>query len=972
MAGMDFPQGFFSDTRRASRQIRTLHESFIGSGSRFSLPQFAGTLDGLLRMSPDPDLSLNTFARFAEASISRTSFFNDLLTYPVIAEVFGRLAGSSPYLSDILVREPGLFHWLTTSDALTTPVRPEGLREEIGRLAETFARPERQLEALKRLHRREFLRIGARDFLGIDALAATTQQLSDLADVIVDEVLRLSYIQTATKEPDAPSRPFAVLGLGKLGGQELNYSSDIDLLCVYDDTSRGGDTEAVLGHYHRLTGLLVRNLSSPTAEGRLYRADMRLRPESGAGPLARSRTAMILYYESRGELWERQMLIKARPVAGDREFGAAFLKSLEPFIFPRTFLQHPADSVARIKARIEVSIGAEQNIKLMAGGIRDIEFSIQTLQLINGGLRPSVREANTLRALERLRNEGLLQDDEARALSEGYEFLRRLEHRLQVVMNTQTHTLPADGRRLGALARGMGFGSGEDLRLHVEKCLAGVRGVYERILTVPARETHEGILGLLDGGADERFVGSVLETVGFRDAPKALRHLRQLTGGSALTGVREFDAPTREAFRSVAPELFREIAATADPDLTLSGLTAILSSSRLPGNYYRLLATPGFRRLLLDVCSVSPRLARGLAADPLFLETLTADPECLREAADLSEAGKADLLPFKSFHELRAGIRHLLGFSSYAGLTADLSRLADAIVREVLKGERRRLRAGSGSLAIFALGKYGTGEMGYDADLDLLFIGPDRSGPPDTGERLAASVVRRLTSVAGGGRLYDVDARLRPEGRNAPLLVTVGAYAKYLKSRASLWERQSLTRLRYIAGPEMVGRDVLRRVQKFVLESPLPEGWTREIIDMRKRMESRSRFRRDAPLDLKVGPGGMVDIEFIAQMIQLRMGKEASRLLGRPLDEVLGASPASLVGKEEAMRLRGTYAFYRNIEKHLRITLEEPGNLLPDGPGLWTLARCMGEKDPGILAAGVRERMKQTREDFLSIARRIS
>ncbi len=681
---------------------------------------------------------------------------------------------------------------------------------------------------------------------------------------------------------------------------------------------------------------------------------------------------MTLYYESRGELWERQMLIKARPVAGDRKFGAEFLKGLEPFIFPRSFIQHPADSVARIKARIELSIGSEQNIKLMAGGIRDIEFSIQTLQLINGGQRPLVRGGNTLRAMERLRNEGLLQDDEARTLSEGYHFLRRLEHRLQVVMNTQTHTLPADPRRLGALARGMGFGSGDELRREVERCLAGVRAVYGRILTVPAREKHEGILGLLGEGADERFLRGVLETAGFRDAPKALRHLRQLTSGSALTGVREFDANTRETFRSVAPELFHEIAATPDPDLTLSGLTAILSSSPLPGSYYRLLATPGFRRLLLDICSVSPRFATGLAADPLFLETLAADPGCLRDEADLSGAGTGDLLAFKKSHELRAGIRHLLGFSPYAGLTADLSRLADAIVREVLRRESRRLRAGSQSVAVFALGKYGTREMGYDADVDLFFVAPDRTVSPEKGERLAASVVRCLTSVAEGGRLYDVDVRLRPEGRNAPLLVTLGAYAKYLKSRASLWERQSLTRLRFVAGPEKVGREVLRRVQKFLLESPLPENWTREIVDMRKRMESRSRFRGDMPLDIKVGPGGMVDIEFIGQVIQLRMGKEATPLLGRPLEEILAAAPATLLGGDETMFLRGAYAFYRNIEKHLRITLEERGNLIPDDSRLWTLARCMGEKDPGKFTAGVRERMKHTRECFLSIARRSS
>jgi glutamate-ammonia-ligase adenylyltransferase len=970
MAGMDFPQGFFSDARRASRQISTLHQAFITSGSRFSLAQFSEILERLLRMSPDPDLSLTTFTRFAEASVSRATLFNDLLTYPVVAEVFGKLAGSSPYLADILVRDPGLFHWLMTSEALTLPVRPEELRLEAQRLGETFPRPERRLEAMKRLYRREFLRIGARDMLGIDDLASTTQQLSCLADVIVDEVLRLSVVQMDAKAAGGPLFPYVVIGLGKLGGGELNYSSDIDLLCVYDDTV-GSDSERALGHYHRLTEQLVRNLSAATAEGHLYRVDMRLRPESGAGPLARSQTSTLLYYESRGELWERQMLIKARPVAGDLEFGAAFLKSLEPFIFPRTFIQHPADSVARIKSRIEVSVGAEQNIKLMPGGIRDIEFTVQTLQLINGGTRPSVREGNTLRALERLRNEGLLQDDEARVLGEGYGFLRRLEHRLQIVMNTQTHTLPADERQLLSLARGMGFDSGTDLRDQIARCMQGVRSVYNRVLTVPVEEKHGGILGLLEGGADEPSVQQTLKSSGFRDTRKALRHLHQLTRGSSLTGVQELDARTREAFRSAAPVLFEEIASTPDPDMTLTGLTAILSSSRHPGQYYALLASPGFRKLVLGICRVSPRFARGLATDQLFFETLTADPEHLRAEADLTEVRNANLLSFKNRHELRAGIRHLLGFTSFPRLTADLSGLADAIVRKVLAEEIRRLRAGRETLAVLALGKYGTRELGYDADLDLLFVAPERRASSGRVENLASALLRRLTSVEEAGRLYEVDARLRPEGRNAPLVVTLGAYVTYLQTRASLWERQSLTRLRFVAGSEKVGKDVLRRVRKFIVETPLQAGWTQDIVGMRKRMESRSRFRGAAPVDIKLGPGGMVDIEFLAQMVQLRMGKQAAALFGRPTEEVLAGAPRHLVTEDESVFLARAYAFFRNIELHLRIALEEHGSLLPGGPTLWTLARCMGQTDEQHFVAEVEERMKRVRVFFLTIARRM-
>jgi glutamate-ammonia-ligase adenylyltransferase len=971
MAGMDFPEGFFSDTRRASRQISALHEAFITSGSRFPLSRFSRVLNRLLRRSPDPDLSLTTIMRFSEATFSKASLFNDLLTYPVIAEVFGKLAGSSPYLSDILVREPGLFRWLTTSDALTVPVKPEELRAEAARLAETFPRVERRLEALKRLHRREFLRIGARDLLGIDTLVSTTRQLSDLAEVMVDEVLRVSRLQLSAKSPDRWSFPFAVIGLGKLGGRELNYSSDIDLLCVYDTAGRN-DSEEALSYYHRLTGLLVGNLSASTAEGHLYRVDMRLRPESGAGPLARSLASTLLYYESRGELWERQMLIKARPVAGDPEFGEAFLKSLEPFVFPRTFVQHPAEAVARIKARIEHSIGSEQNIKLMAGGIRDIEFTVQTLQLLNGGQRRSVRGENTLVALERLAGEGLLQSEEARTLGEAYEFFRQLEHRMQIVMNTQTHNLPVEARQLTSLARAMGFTSGGELRGQVRRRLARVRAVYRRILMGSGEERRQVFFGLFEGGTDEDSLEKSLASAGFRDPRRALRQLRQLASGSTRTGVGEFDIRTRESFRSVAQELLREVASTPDPDLTLSGLAAILSSSQPPGQYYPLLASPGFRKVLLHVCKAGPRLARGLAADPLSLETIAADPDLLREEDNLSGIQGVDLVAFKNSHELRAGIRHLLGFSSFSGLTADLSRLADTVVAKVLDEELKPLRAGKHGLALLALGKFGTRELGFDADLDVLFLAGDVPSLSSKAEKVASAVVQRLTSFVEGGRLYDVDARLRPEGRNAPLVVTLGAYMKYLEARASLWERQSLTRLRFVAGSERVGNDALERVRKFVLEAPLPSGWVGTIVEMRKRMESRTRFRGAAPTDIKVGPGGMVDIEFLAQMLQLRMGKGATDLLGRPTAEVLAAVPHSLLAEEESINLLRSYTFYRDIEKHLRLTLEERGNLLSAGPALGTLARCMGEPDEHAFLRGVEARMNQTRTLFLAISRRLA
>lgn len=976
MAGQEFAADFFAEPQRAARQIRLLHEAFITSGSVYPLTRFTETIEQLLSNAPDADMALNNLVRFVEATFSRASLFNDLLQYPVIAELLGKIASYSQYLADILVRDPGLFRWLTAQDVLTIPVQRDGLRSEAVRIRETFKRTDRRLDALKRLHRREFLRVGAQDFLGLTDVAGATRQISDLADVIIDEVLTLSAEELSTKYLAPPSYPFAVIGLGKLGGSELNYSSDIDLLFVYGDErgkpETGEEGPAMQEYFNRLGERLIQNLSRPTAEGYLYRVDIRLRPEGSTGPVARSLSSTLVYYESRGELWERQMLIKARPVAGNMEFGWDFIRQLQPFVYPRTFFQHPAEYVARIKARIEASVGGEQNVKLMPGGIRDIEFVVQTLQLINGGSRPEVREPNTLKALRILQKKGLLSEEECRILKEAYEFLRSLEHRLQVALNTQTHILPSDARTFNSLARRMGIVDGETLRERLRNHLESVRSVYDRVLSVPVGKSAEGIIAVIDGGVEERALQSVLSALGFRDTRQALRNLRLLTSGSSLTGVQEFDARTRDAFRSVAPDLFSEIAATPDPDLSLSGLTAILSSRTIPEHYYSLLRTAGFRRLLLDVCMAGPRLARGLAADPLFLETLAADPDLLRSEPTMEFSDPADLISFKQRYELRAGVRHVLGFTDFDGLTEDLTRLADEIVRKASEKESRSARLGGEAFALFALGKYGTRELTFDADLDLFFVAPDKITLKNRIEDSAASLLRRLTAVSGVGRLYTADVRLRPEGKNAPLVVTLSAYAKYLRERASLWERQSLTRLRFVAGSGQLGEELLRIVQKHLFGSPLPPTWVETIVGMRRKMESRSRFRGEAPIDIKVGEGGMVDIEFIAQMIQLKFVSDPLEDRSRRTVDVLSEAPPTILSPDEVLELSGTYRFYRQVEMYLRIALEESGSLLPEGHRLDTLARCLGRPQGEDLKGEIQGIMKRTRQTFLSVSKRLA
>jgi len=941
---------------------------------------------------------LTNLVRYAEASVSRASFFNDFVHYPVWAELLAKIFGTSQYFADILVREPGVFRWLTASDALSEEVNRASLRAEADRIDQTFQKPERRLDAFKRLYRREILRIGSQDIIGIADLVRTTRQLSVLADVLIDAALRVAVAQLNERYPIRPATSMSVIGLGKLGGGELNYSSDIDILFVYGEegeihedpvvppgragkgTKRSGKSEGVAAvkytyheYFNRLAERLVQNLSQPSAEGHLYRVDTRLRPESGAGPLARSLGSFMVYYESRGELWERQMLIKARPVAGDPDLGREFVRQLEPFVYPRTFLLHPAEYVARIKARIEAAVRGEENIKLMPGGIRDIEFIVQTLQLLNGGTRPAVRGGNTLAVLAALGAGGLLPDDEVRDLDEAYRFYRTLEHRLQAMLNTQTHSVPQDERTLEALAKRLALGSAGELRAANARYLSRVQSVFARVLSVKESQAEKGILAVIEGGVPEEALHAILGSLKFTDVRLALRNLRTLTSGNSLTGARDLDARTRDAFRAIAPVLFRDVAGTPDPDMTLSGLTSIVAAQKFPNTMYLQLADERFRRFILDICKISPRFARGLARNPLLLDSFAGDIPGLAEGPEFTLPEGEDLLEFKHSQEMRAGIRHLLGFTDFAVLTSELAQLADFVVARVLREESRRARYRTEPLALFALGKYGTRELNFDADLDLLFVARTRTAAETSRvENLAGAFLRRLSSVTEGGRLYEADARLRPEGKSAPLVADIGAYGRYLVERASFWERQSLTRIRFVSGDESVAVEVAAILENFVYDAPLPEGWVEATVAMRKKIETRSRFRGPVPMDIKLGAGGMADIEFLVQMLQLKYGRSVARIRSRRVDEILAAQEIGLLSSGEREFLRGTYLLYRNVEKLMRITLEERGTILPGGKKMETLARCLDGSGEQLLRMRLAGAMKETRELFQDLSRRIA
>jgi len=959
------PPDIFHDPQRATAALGSVYEAFIQSGTHRSIEEFAPLLEHRLAGVPDPDMALTNLLRFVEATVSRSALFSDLLVYPALCELLLVLFGSSMYLSDILVREPGLFRWLSSTDALAHGASAKALCEETARIGSTFKEAVRRLDALRRLHRREILRIGARDLIGRAPLVETTGDLSRLADAVVEAAYEFLRADLEARFGLGQAPPFAIVGLGKLGGRELNYSSDIDLLFVYEHECElrhgNGRVMSCEEFFNRLGEQIVVRLSEQSPEGTLYRVDMRLRPESGAGPLARSLQGYLLYYEARGELWERQMLLKARVVGGDRGLGEKFLQRLLPFVYPRTLLQHPAESVARIKARIEASAGDPEDVKLMRGGIRDVEFTVQTLQLLAAGKHPELRTGNTLEAIDRLVEHHELAPDEGRALREAYLLFRTLEHRLQTQLNTQTHALPRQQRQRTTLARLAGFADARTLEEAVGGAAAKVRAVFEHVMAAPEEPNRSGLQAMLEGGAGEDAVASVLASYGIRDARRALKSIRVLSSGSALTGPGPGDARLREAFHRIAEELLEEISRTPSPDQTFSTLGLLVSSQRFPHQLVELIGDERFRRLAVEICSMGPRLARLLATHPLLLETLATDPAALARSVIGSPGTGESLIHWKQREELRALVRYVLGFAAFEELTRDLASIADAVLAKSLEQELRRARLRA-PLVIAAVGKYGSRELGVDADLDLFFVGRTRRAAQLTSlERCASAVVRTVSAVSAEGTLFTVDTRLRPEGRNAPLVIELDSYRRYLETRASLWERQSLTRLRVVAGDLNLAQTVERAVEEFVYASPLPAGWVQEIMAMRGRTESRSRIRRHGDLDLKLGAGGVMDIEFLTQMIQLHQGRARPEIRRASVREILRTAPPELLSHDETSLLSRAHGLFREAETLIRLTLEERTTILPEGATLDLLATMMRRGSAAELHAEVMGTMQQVR-----------
>ncbi len=962
--------------------------------------------------APDPDLALSNFDRLARSVFSKSDFYAELNARPETCALLVRLLGSSQYFSDILVRDPQYFSWLTeTPERLSEVCDRACVDAEMDRALAPFDDSERRLDALRRLMRRELLRIGSADLVGGRPIHRVADELSDLADACLDRVIDETYGALVGRfgtpfEESGREASYAVIGLGKLGGQELNFSSDIDLMFLYSaegkTDGKGSELRSVSNQefFTRLSEQIVQVISEPTTEGAFFRVDVRLRPDGMAGALTMPLLAYESYYVRRGELWERQMLIKARVCAGDRVLGQRFIDRIRPFVFPGYIDGSPVDEIHRIKQRIEGKIGSrgqgETHLKLRSGGIRDVEFIVQCLQLIVGQVHEHTRSGHTLEAIEQLTTVGALSSTQSVSLSEAYVFYRRLEHRLQMMHGRSDYILPDSEPAQDALGRSLGLENAEAYVATLERHLSDVQTIYAEIFSEQDEAgAHRSVGALCEIELGDEEARGMLSELGFARPGEAHRNLVYLAFGHAP---RIRGTQARRSFVELAPTLMASLQETVDPDQALSHLERLVSAYGAGNTLFQTLnSNHGLRDLLLKLCGGSQYLISILIRNPGLLDWLTLPAVLLREVSaeeleteldrvleGVEEPSRAiaALCGVKNKELLRIGTRDLLGLTDSFETFEALTCLAEAILRRVLELTYRQRAERTGvprtpdgdvsPFVILGLGKMGGRELNFGSDLDIVFVygedgttdGARQEGNLQFFVAIAQAVTTALSEVTASGSLYEVDARLRPEGANALMALSFDAYERYLERRASTWERFALSRTRVVAGDADLGARMVSRLETFVLGDGLDEGARATMVDVRRRMERKG---GSDLLSIKTGAGGIVDVEFIVQGLQIRHAKNQPGLrTANTRDGLSKLRQAGLIEVGEAHDLDENFVFLRTVEKVLRCQDEQGRTRLPDDEvALNKLARAVGEADHAALLAVLGSGMKRNRSLFV-------
>ena len=913
----------------------------------------AAALFAALRGGPDPDGALG---RLGALFSTHPGLGAEALAEPRLGRALVALAGASPALT-----RPATFDL-------------EALRRAVhGRRPVPFAVGADDLPAaLAAIRRRtsgRLLAVAAADLTGRLDMPAVGRALSDAADEAAAAAL------AAVAAPDLPL-PFAVIAMGKWGGRELNYASDIDLLFVYDPPA-GEDPAAAGERAQRLAAAFLDCLGGRTAEGVAYRVDADLRPEGRSGPLARTVDSYRAYWERWARPWELQALIKARAAAGDRALGRAFLEAAEPFVYPETLAPDAVREVRSMKARAEgMAARRGDEIKRGVGGLRDIEFAVQLLQLVHGRADPTLRGGHTLEALRALGASGYVSPDDAGALEDAYCWLRNVEHRLQLAELRRTHQIPAAPAARERLAKAMGYrdGPGPSARERFDSDLvtrrAEVRAIHERLFYRPLLEAFAAspATGLTAEG-----VGRQLAALGFQDAAGAKRAFEELTSGlSRRSRLMQQLLPLMLGWLSVSPdpdlglEQLRLLVATAPDHAAL--IAALRDNPVAAERLCTLLGTSRLLGRLLD--RLPPTLARlgddtALAAFP-SREALIAEATRRIEVRPRREEAIAGLHRFVESHVLWLAAQDLVGGADVTQIGERLSDLADAVVAGALEAARREAAASGPPpppLAVIAMGRWGGRELNYASDLDALVVyraGRDPGADQASAQRVASLLLEALGPGGPLGPALALDLALRPEGKQGAAARSLEAYTAYWERWAETWELQALLRARPAAGDPALGAEFLAEAEARGYRPGFGPEQERAVRQMKARIERERLPAQEDPLfHTKLGRGGLADVEWAAQLLQLRHGHADPSVRSPGTLAALSAlETAGHLTPARAEALRAAYRFCARVRNRLYLQEGRPRDSLPADPAAATrLARSLGYE--GSPRSGLREEYRR-------------
>ncbi|MCF7707390.1 MAG: bifunctional [glutamate--ammonia ligase]-adenylyl-L-tyrosine phosphorylase/[glutamate--ammonia-ligase] adenylyltransferase [Verrucomicrobia bacterium] len=953
-------------------------------------------LEEIVKFSPDPERARSNLEKLTGAGVLESC----IAAEPDL-NALGYILGGSNYLSEWILRHPSDISELNTT-ALADPVSKRTLYRNIAPLIDdAIAKADYSgaFSALRVFKQRHMLRVAARDMTKSAETEEIMLELSDIADVCLDLALGICLAQLSSRlgEPyhkDAAGRwrrtPMSVIGLGKLGGRELNFSSDVDIIFVYAAEGFVFKTppespDAKPGRFNnnqffnRLAETFAAEVSRNTEDGFLFRVDLRLRPEGNTGPKARSLISYENYYAQWGQTWERMMLIKARHIAGANALSGEFLETIQPFRYPRslgeTFLREVVFTKQRIENEVVGTEKLERNVKLGRGGIREIEFIIQTLQLLHAGRIPFLQQNSTLDALDKLIQYGIIPPSDATNLSAAYLFLRDVEHRLQMEENRQTHTIPPDAAGILRLARLTGIADIDEFLARLKQHNDNVRTIYDHLLN---RDESSELVNSLPTEIDEHKEEwqQILQRHSFRDTDQALHIVKAFVNGPGYIHVSPRTSrlalelvarilkycPTHAPTECISTTIEKGEIILSDPDRVLTRIDSFVGAYGARTTLLELWTShPALFDLMLLLFDRSEFLAETAIRVPDMVDDLQQSglllrrkntPEILSDLRHgLDEHDQHTWL--RRYHQtefMRLGLRDILGLADFEQNLIELTALAEACLQYAVEVVTRRHRLEQPPFAVIGLGKLGGCELTYGSDLDILFVSDSAPDQIPEQQRLALEVTDLLSGHSTMGGAFHIDTRLRPDGQKGLLVNTIDAYENYYCNRARLWEIQTLTRARPIAGNTEAATAFLtltRRLTDFKQPAPrlsaFSPDWKHKIHDMRARIENERTPKNKQRLAFKTGAGGLMDAEFIAQTLCMETGAHEPNTIR----SVINARDHGLLEQTDADSLVANYRSLRRIEGILRRWSYVGESVLPDdlAPFYRVAVRC-GFKNP--------------------------